>query len=96
MNQRRKFSREFKLAAVKRAIENGLTVAEVARELGIRDSLIRYWMRDFQDNGTLAEKSQLSASIEAENKRLCDENRQLKMECDILKKASAFFAKENG
>ena len=93
--QRRTFSREYKLAAVKKVIEQGLSYAEVARDLGIRDTLIHNWRRAFERDGTLQAEVQQSPSVEAELKRLREENRQLKMERDILKKATAFFAKEN-
>ena len=92
--QRRVFSREYKLAAVKKVIEQGLSYAEVARDLGIRDTLIHNWRRAFEADGTLQAEVQ-SPSVEAELKRLREENRQLKMERDILKKATAFFARES-
>ena len=96
MESRRKFSREFKLAAVKKVLEQGLSYREVARELGILDTYIHNWRKAFENDGTLEAEVQADNSMEAELKRLREENRQLKMERDILKKATAFFAKENG
>ena len=95
MDNRRTFSREFKLAAVKKVIEQGLSYREVARELGIRDTYIHNWRKTFEADGTLQKHIESDNSVEAELKRLREENRQLKMERDILKKATAFFAKEN-
>jgi len=95
MKQRRIFSREFKLAAVKKIVEQGLSATEVARDLGIRSNLLHNWKRLFQVDGTLQQENQGSATVDAELKRLREENRQLKMERDILKKATAFFAKES-
>ncbi len=95
MNKRRTFSRDYKLAAVKKVVEKGLSVAEVARDLGIRDTLIHNWKRAFEADGTLASISPPSETTDNELRRLREENRQLKMERDILKKAAAFFAKEN-
>ena len=92
---RRTFSREYKLAAVKKVIEQGLSYREVARDLGIGDSLIHNWKNAFEADGTLQAEVNQSPSVESELKRLREENRQLKMERDILKKATAFFAKEN-
>jgi len=92
---RRTFSREYKLAAVKKVIEQGLTYCEVARDLGIRDALIHNWRKAFEADGTLQAEVTQSPTVEAELKRLRQENRQLKMERDILKKATAFFVKEN-
>ena len=93
--KRRTFSREYKLAAVKKVIEQGLSHREVARDLGIRDTLIHNWRKFFEADGTLQAEINQSPSVEAELKRLREECRQLKMERDILKKATAFFAKEN-
>ena len=95
MDTRRTFSREFKLAAVKKVIEQGLSYTAVAKDLGIRDNLIRKWKKSFDEDGTSQAAVAGSQSIEAELKRLREENRQLKMERDILKKATAFFAKES-
>ena len=96
MKKRRKYSRDYKLAAVKKVIERGLSYREVARDLGIRDSMIRSWRKAFEADGTLQAEIENSPSVESELKRLREENRQLKMERDILKKATAFFAKQNG
>jgi transposase-like protein len=95
MDKRRNFSREFKLAAVKKVIEQGLSYATVARDLGVGANLIRNWKKTFEADGTFDTEVAGSSSIEAELKRLREQNRQLMMERDILKKATAFFAKEN-
>ena len=95
MDKRRTFSREYKLAAVKKVIEQGLSYTAVAKDLGIGDSLIRKWKKSFDGDGTFQAEVVGSQSIEAELRRLREENRQLKMERDILKKATAFFAKES-
>jgi transposase len=96
MKKRRTFTREFKLEAVKQVVLQGMSPGEVARDLGIRDNLLHNWKRKFESDGTLAELAGGNASAEAaELKRLREENRQLKMERDILKKATAFFAKES-
>jgi transposase-like protein len=95
MSKRRVFSREYKLAAVKKVVEQGLSYCQVARDLGIRDNLIHGWRKAFEADGTLAAEIQNSPAIESELKRLREENRQLRMEKEILKKAAAFFAKES-
>lgn len=95
MDQRRTFTREFKLAAVKKVIEQGISYAQVARDLDVRDNLIRNWKKAFDKDGTLEAEITSSSSVEDELKRLREENRQLKMERDILKKATAFFVKES-
>ena len=92
MSSRRVFTREFKLAAIKKIIEQGLTFVEAAREMGISDSALRAWKKEFEFNGTLPNQLSQSPSVEAELKRLREENRQLKMERDVLKKVTALFA----
>jgi transposase-like protein len=92
---RRTFSREYKLAAVKKVMSQGLSYREVARDLGIQDTLIHNWRKAFEADGTLQVEVAKSPSMEAEMKRLREENRQLKMERDILKKATAYFVKES-
>jgi len=91
----RTFSREFKLTAVKKAIEQGLSRPAVAKDLGIRDTLIRKWKNSFDEDGIFQAAMAGNRSTEAELKRLREENRQLKIEPDILKKTTAFFAKES-
>lgn len=93
MKERKKFSRKFKLAAVKKVLEQGMSGAEVARELGIRANLIYNWKAKFESEGCI--NGLESATPEEENKRLRERVRQLEMEREILKKATAFFAKES-
>ena len=95
MSNRRVFSREYKLAAVKKVVEQGLSYRQVARDLGIRDNLIHNWRKKFEADGTLTANSEISSSSEAELKRLREEVRQLRIEKEILKKAATFFAKES-
>jgi transposase len=95
MKKRRIFSRDYKLAAIKKVLDKGLSVTEVARDLRIRDTLIHNWKRAFEADGTFASEVAGSSTVDAELKRLREENRQPKMERDILKKATAFFAREN-
>ena len=95
MKNRRVFGREFKLKAVKKVVEQYLSCCAVARELGIRDNLIHNWRKAFEADGTFDVKADNSTSVDAEFKRLREENRQLKMERHILKKATVFFAREN-
>jgi transposase-like protein len=95
MKKRRTFSREFILAAVTKIVEQGLSATEVARDLGTRSTLLHHWKRLFQVDRALQQETQGSATVEAELKRLREESRQIKMERDILKKLTAFFAKES-
>lgn len=92
MKERRRFSREFKLAAVKKVVEDGMSVAEVSRDLDIGENLLHTWRRKLRDEGAVGAAP--AASPQDELQRLREENRRLKMERDILKKATAFFANE--
>ena len=88
---RRKFTKEFKQEAVSLVIEQGYSITEAANSLGIGTNVLSRWKRDFEDQ----ESGQaLSDDERDELKRLRRENKQLRMEKEILKKASAFFAKE--
>ena len=92
---RRIYTPEFKAEAVKLVTEQGYSIAEAARSLGINDNLIRNWKQALAAQGDRAfpGPGQLPAA-EEELRRLRAENRRLLAERDILKKAAAFFAKE--
>jgi transposase len=93
--QRRSCTREFKLEAVKLIVEKGYSVAEAARSLDIGETLLRSWKQALENEGERAfpGHGQLPA-IEAELRHLRAENKRLQAERDILKKATAFFARE--
>src|SRR5688500_16779693 len=93
MPKKRRYTEEFKREAVKLVTEQGYSLAEAARSLGIPTHLIRQWRRKFAQENTGTET--MSESERDELKRLREENRRLRMERDILKKATAFFASEN-
>src|SRR4051794_22157186 len=94
--QRRNYTREFKLEAVRRIAAEGKSLAEVARELGLGRSLLRSWKTTLAAEGQQAfpGKGHLPA-VEQERRRLRAENQRLGMEREILKKATAFFARES-
>ncbi len=92
---RRTFTPEFKAEAVRLVTEQGYSIAEAARSLGLRENLIRNWRRALEAQGEHAFPSHGKLSpFEEENRRLRAENKRLLAERDILKKAAAFFAKE--
>ena len=95
MKQRRHYTAEFKNEAVK-LIRGGLTAAQVGRDLGIRGNLIGRWVRESQDDPVQAFPGQGKMKAdEAEVERLRKEIIKLKAERDLLKKATAYFAKES-
>lgn len=84
---------EFKLQAVKMMTDEGLSVAEVARRLGVSESRLHEWKKAVRQKGTAAfPGSGHQTPLEEENRRLRADVKRLEMERDILKKATAFFA----
>jgi transposase len=99
MNQKRirqHYTKEFKNDAVKLVLEHGYSANEVARRLGINQTNVSRWVREYrQDNEPTIEGGATRSELESELKRLRKENQRLQMEREILKKAAAFFAKES-
>ena len=89
--RRPNFPEDFRRDAVALVAEQGYSQAEAARSLGIGANLIGRWKRQLQDE---ASGKGLSKDEREELKQLRRENRELKMEKDILEKASAYFAKQ--
>jgi len=94
--ERRKFTREFKLEAVKLVRERGVTVAQAARDLGVHGNVLRRWVREGATDPQQAFPGQGHMKPDQlEIERLRREVTKLKAERDILKKAAAYFAKES-
>lgn len=91
---RRKFTAEFKAEVVELMINSGRPVAEVARDLGINEGTLGNWVNAAKKRGEFEEKP-LEVDERARLKELEEENRRLKMEREVLKKAAAWFAKES-
>jgi transposase len=90
---RRKYSREFKVSAVGLVQQQGYTVVEAAKSLGVDPGCLRGWLKRFPAEGTA--QTDGAGTMQAELRRLREENKRLLMEREILKKATAFFAKES-
>lgn len=94
--KRKHFSNQFKIDAVKLVTEQGYKVSEAARNLGIHHSSLRRWKQELETDGSKAFPGK--GHISPEKKELFQlrkENKRLRMEREILKKAAAFFAKES-
>jgi transposase len=92
--RRRTYSREFKLSAVALVQQQGYSIPQAAKSLGIDGGSLRSWLKKFPlDQASPSPDS--PTAVQAELRRLREENRRLTMERDILKKATAFFAKES-
>ena len=99
MNQKRTrqdYTKEFKNDAVKLVIEQGYSTNEVGRRLGINQTNVSRWVREYrQENEPSVNGDATRSELENEVKRLHKENQRLRMEREMLKKAAAFFASES-
>ena len=94
--QRRKFSREFKLEAVRLVKDRGVAVAQAARDLDLHENVLRKWIRELSADPQHAFPGHGQMKPEQlEIDRLRREVAKLKAERDILKKAAAYFAKDS-
>jgi len=87
----RKFTQGFKEEAIKLVEINGVKVGQAAEELGIGRSTLEKWLRIYRNS----ESHGLTVSEKAELRYLREENRLLKIEKDLLKKATVYFAKHS-
>jgi transposase len=94
MMQQRRFTKEFEDEAVRLALTSGRTQREIAGDLGIGLSTLVRWIGRSRDRQALTPGGQTEPNMAAELKRLRRENEILRQERDILKKATAFFARE--
>lgn len=93
--QRKRYTPEFRSEAVALVEQRGLTMAQVSRDLGVAETTLWRWVHDAQQAKARPTAPSPSASESDELKRLRAENAVLREERDILKKATAFFAKES-
>jgi len=91
--RRRRFTAEYKAEAVKRLVESGLPLRDVAGELGLSVGQLSQWRNEQLAAGS-AEALALRRADEAELQRLRRECRRQEEEIQILRKAAAFFARE--
>jgi transposase len=95
MITRKKYSKEFKLDAISLVLDQVYTRAEAAKNLGINTKILGRWINEHETDGGHAFRGNGKLTLEQEEIRhLKEENRRLKMEKEILKKAAVFFAKE--
>jgi transposase len=92
---RRKFTSEFKARAVGLVLKEGRSVAQVGRDLDLAESVLHGWVRQAKIDQGRGPAGALTSEEREELARLRKENRLLKEEKEILRKAAAFFAKDS-
>ena len=94
--QRRKFSREFKIEAVRLVRERGVSVAQASRDIDVHENVVGKWVKEFGTDPMQAFPGHGQMKPEQlEIDRLRREVTKLKAERDILKKAAAYFARKS-
>ena len=98
-NHFKTYQKDFKQSAIQMAISSDRPISHIAKELGINDNTLYNWVGIYKKQQGLTQMINTNlpspvTSADDELKRLRKENTRLKMECDILKKATAYFAKE--
>lgn len=88
--EKRRYALEFKLDAVRLVLNEGYSVPKAAERLGISPKNLYHWKRQYEERRLVPGMKRAQATPEeAELRRLREENRQLRLETEILKKASA-------
>lgn len=93
-NRRKRYTEEFRREAA-RLVADGEPLTKVAQELGVAKSSLLRWQRRIEREGPSFARRKGTETMAQENERLRREVQQLRMEREILKKATAFFAKES-
>jgi len=89
----RQYTDEFREESIRLALDNSSSIAQVARDLGLSVWTLRGWVRKYRQKSRAGE-ARRAETVEEENRRLKRELCILRQERDILKKAAAYFAKE--
>ena len=90
----RKFSPEFREEAARMVVDTSRPIADVARELGINETSLGNWVRDYRKKHA-EDEPPLKLSERARLRELERRNREMEMELAFLKKAAAYFAREH-
>ena len=93
--KRRKFTAEYKAETVQLVQRSGKSIGQMARELGIGETALRRWIEQVEVEAGRGPAGALKRSERDELVELRRENQRLRLEREILKKATAFFAKES-
>jgi len=93
--ERRTYSDEYKQKVLELISVGDKSVAQISRDLDLTPSAVNKWIKADKSNSGIMTQNSLSETDQQELKRLRLENKRLKTERDILKKATAFFAKDS-
>ena len=93
--ERRSFNDEYKQQVLELVRAGDKSVSQICRDLDLTESSVRKWIKSDQTSNGIMTQNSLSESDQQELERLRTENKRLKTERDILKKATAFFARES-
>ena len=88
----RQYTKDFKVAAARLVTQQGYTPKEAATSLGIHVNTLQYWIKVYAH--TPQQEAETIETLRLKNKQLEAENQRLKLEREILKKATAFFASQ--
>ena len=94
MSGRPKYSPEFKEEAAKMVVESDRPIAQIAREIKVNETTLGYWVKDYREKHA-EDEPPLQIPERARLRELERENRELKMKCEFLSKAAAYFAAEH-
>ena len=92
--RRRSFTAEFKAEIVERCQQGDRSVGQVARDFDLTETAVREWVKQAERDAGTRQDGGLASSEKEELAQLRRENRRLREDVDILKRATAFFAKE--
>lgn len=93
--QRRSFSPEYKSEVVRLVGAGSKSIGQICRDLDLTETAVRRWFTQAEVDAGRSASGALSTDERAELRRLRRENTQLRMEREVLKKATAFFVKES-
>jgi len=97
-----KYTREFRDSSVQLVLNSNESTAKIAKDLDVNEKTLYNWVREYKKandipippRGGFRNINKIKETAEEENKHLHAENKLFKQERDILKKATAYFAKE--
>jgi transposase len=91
---RKRYTREYKLEAVRLTTEGGISVAQAARDLGLNENTLHNWRRQLRPGTRIGAAGKDALSLVEENRQLRRDNQRLQQEITFLKRAAVWLARE--